>query len=174
MKAYDNLLPNDYLPSYFIFLETEPGSVDVNIHPTKTEIKFEDENVIFNILTASVKESIGENAFAPAIDFDMEGAHEMPAARADYYVPSPPKISYDPLFNPFVEEGKMKPSQWNSRNEWDSQNASDAEKEFSMPSYNNETGLTYNSTLFNDSIINERPSITIKTNTLLQLLKQGF
>lgn len=120
MKGYGNLIPDSTSPSYFIFLEIEPGSMDVNIHPSKTEIKFENDSVIFEILTACVKEAIGEGSFVPSIDFDMEGAPEIPVLKTGFsggraFVA--PKINYDPLFNPFDEE-KKNGTRWNSSAEW--------------------------------------------------------
>ena len=103
-KPYEKLLPDDYTPAYFLFLETEPERVDVNIHPAKTEVKFEDEGMIFEILVAAVREALGKNDFTPSIDFDMKGAPDIPVFSphdrhgADY---RPPRIDYSPLFNPF-------------------------------------------------------------------------
>ena len=104
LKAYTNLIPDGSFPSYFIFLNIEPGNMDVNIHPSKTEIKFENDVVIFEILNAAVKEAIGEGAFIPSIDFDTEGAPEIPAVPHNTKYVAPPKINFDPLFNPFKEE----------------------------------------------------------------------
>lgn len=121
LKGYGNLIPDSTSPSYFLFLEIEPGSMDVNIHPSKTEIKFEDDGVIFEIMTACVKEAIGEGSFVPSIDFDTEGAPEIPVLRTGFVGSrsfSPPKINYDPLFNPFDEERKSG-ARWNSGAEWD-------------------------------------------------------
>ncbi len=121
-KAYGNLIPDSTSPSYFLFLEIEPGSMDVNIHPSKTEIKFEDEGVIFEIVTACVKEAIGEGSFVPSIDFDTEGTPEIPAINTGFRGGRPvsaPKINYDPLFNPFDEE-KKNGTRWNSSTEWNS------------------------------------------------------
>ena len=121
-KGYGNLIPDSTSPSYFLFLEIAPGSMDVNIHPSKTEIKFEDEGVIFEIVTACVKEAIGEGSFVPSIDFDTEGAPEIPVLNTGFKGGRPtfsaPKINYDPLFNPFDEE-KRRGSKWNSSAEWD-------------------------------------------------------
>ena len=120
MKGYGNLIPDSTSPSYFLFLEIEPGSMDVNIHPSKTEIKFENDSVIFEIVTACVKEAIGEGSFVPSIDFDTEGAPEIPALKTGFGEPrrfSAPKINYDPLFNPFDEE-KKNGARWNSSAEW--------------------------------------------------------
>lgn len=121
VKAYGNLIPDSTSPSYFLFLELAPGSTDVNIHPSKTEIKFEDEGVIFEIVTACVKEAIGEGSFVPSIDFDTEGAPEIPVLKTGFQgAPrhlTAPKINYDPLFNPFDEE-KKNGAKWNSSTEW--------------------------------------------------------
>jgi len=103
LKAYENLIQDGTLPSFFIFFDADPQKIDVNIHPSKTEIKFEDEYAIFDILHAVVRESLGKNSFMPSIDFDQEGAPEIPKVNTSYYSP-PPKIDYDPLFNPFNEE----------------------------------------------------------------------
>ena len=103
-KPYEKLVPDDYTPAYFLFLETEPERVDVNIHPAKTEVKFEDEGMIFEILVAAVREALGKNDFTPSIDFDMKGAPDIPVFTphgngGDWQ--RPPKIDYSPLFNPF-------------------------------------------------------------------------
>ena len=123
IKAYNNLIPDGSTPSYFIFLQIEPGELDVNIHPSKTEIKFENDNVIFEILNCAVKESIGGNSFMPGIDFDREGVPELPVIDTNYsnsgYV-APPKVDYDPLFNPFNNESShtKNRTKWNSSSEW--------------------------------------------------------
>jgi DNA mismatch repair protein MutL len=102
VKAYENLIKEETIPSFFIFLEIDPERIDVNIHPSKTEVKFEDEFAIYDMLHAVVRESLGRNSFMPSIDFDTEGAPEIPAVNYNYYAP-PPKINFDPLFNPFEE-----------------------------------------------------------------------
>ena len=108
MKAYEEFLPEGVTPPYFIFLEVDPQSVDVNIHPTKTEIKFEDDNVIFQVLVACVREALGRNSFGASLDFEREGAVELPQLgrsfeeyKAAGQAPSPVT---DPAFNPFDTE----------------------------------------------------------------------
>ena len=108
MKAYENLVPDGVTPSYVLYLETDPQAVDVNIHPTKTEIKFEDDNVIFQVLFACVKEALGKNSFGDMIDFDREGIPDMPSLGKNFdeirQVSSIP-TNTDPTFNPFDTDG---------------------------------------------------------------------
>ena len=108
MKAYENLIPDGVTPSYFIYLEVDPQSVDVNIHPSKTEIKFEDDSVLFQILFACIKESLGKNSFGDSIDFDREGVPEIPAFGKSFYEShqvSEPQPGMDPTYNPFDNDG---------------------------------------------------------------------
>ena len=108
MKAYENLIPDGVTPSYFIYLEVDPQSIDVNIHPTKTEIKFEDDSVVFQILFACIKESLGKNSFGDSIDFNREGVPEIPAFGSNFDEFRPidePQAIGDPLFNPFDNDG---------------------------------------------------------------------
>ncbi|MFA7116344.1 MAG: DNA mismatch repair endonuclease MutL [Bacteroidales bacterium] len=100
-KAYSNLIPDGYHPSFFIFMEANPESMDVNIHPTKAEIKFENESEIFELLNAAVREALGKNSLSATIDFDTEGTINIPVADLHKSYLIPPKINYDPLFNPF-------------------------------------------------------------------------
>ena len=105
MKAYEEMMPEGLTPSYFVFLEVDPHTIDVNIHPTKTEIKFEDDSVIFQILYACIKETLGRNSFGASIDFDTEGAVELPQLSRsfeEYRGPAAaPVAAIDPDYNPF-------------------------------------------------------------------------
>ena len=100
MTAYSGMLPGDYNPSYFIYFDVAPESIDVNIHPTKTEIKFEDEQMIFQILLAAVRESLGKFNIAPSLDFNRDGEIEMPTNFQKDSVPTP-HVVLDPNYNPF-------------------------------------------------------------------------
>ena len=108
MKAYENLVPEGYTPSYFIYMDINPESVDVNIHPTKTEIKFEDDSVIFQTLYACIREVLGRNSFGESIDFDTEGMPEIPAFSSnfeDFRPVNEPKLDIDETYNPFDNDG---------------------------------------------------------------------
>ncbi|HEX2395179.1 MAG TPA: DNA mismatch repair endonuclease MutL [Bacteroidales bacterium] len=100
MMAYEKILPPETLPSYFIFLEADPDSIDINIHPTKTEIKFENEQAIFQILVAATREALGKFNIVPSIDFNNENAIELPIFRHDTPVANP-EIPFNPDYNPF-------------------------------------------------------------------------
>ena len=109
MKAYESLIPEGTTPSYFIFLEVDPSTIDVNIHPTKTEIKFEEDSVIFQTLYACVREATARGGSGGAIDFDNPEAREMPVLgpRFDEYRPvSIPTAGVDPTYNPFTAGDK--------------------------------------------------------------------
>ena len=108
MKAYENLIPDGVTPSYFIYLDVDPQAIDVNIHPTKTEIKFEDDNVIFQTLYACVKNALGKNSFGASIDFDREGMQEIPVIGRNYeefHQVQQPQEGLDPNYNPFDDDG---------------------------------------------------------------------
>ncbi len=100
MNAYEQLLTSDAVPSYFIYFETDPASIDVNIHPTKTEIKFEDERAIWQILHASIRESLGKFAVMPSIDFNTEPSLEIPVISSTTQFKMP-QVDINPDFNPF-------------------------------------------------------------------------
>ncbi len=104
MNAYEKILQPDSIPSYFIFIEADPETIDINIHPTKTEIKFEDEQAIFQIIKAAVKEALGKFSITPSIDFNTNGVIEIPSLKKDTEIKIP-EVPVDPDYNPF-ETGK--------------------------------------------------------------------
>jgi DNA mismatch repair protein MutL len=101
VEAYQNILPADAIPIYFIFMEANPATIDINIHPTKTEIKFEDERSIWQILMASVRESLGRFNIVPSLDFDNEAFIDIPVRNSTDSVHKPPVIEINPHYNPF-------------------------------------------------------------------------
>lgn len=116
MEAYEQLIPVGEQISYFIYLEVDPANIDVNIHPTKTEIKFENEQAIWQIIAASVKESLGKFNAVPSIDFDMEGMPDIPAYDINPSI-QPPKLNFNPDYNPFKTSSQRDYSR--SKVEWD-------------------------------------------------------
>ena len=104
VEAYQNILPVEAIPSYFIFMEADPASIDINIHPTKTEIKFEDERSIWQILMASVREALGRFNIVPSLDFENEALVDIPVLRSSNILPEQPRIEINTQFNPFDGE----------------------------------------------------------------------
>ena len=98
--AFDRLVPVGEQVPYFIYFEVPAADIDVNIHPTKTEIKFENEQAIWQILTAAVKDAIGAFNDVPRIDFDTQGKPEIPVFQQGA-MPAMPKVEYNPQYNPF-------------------------------------------------------------------------
>jgi DNA mismatch repair protein MutL len=105
-EAYQNILPAETIPIYFIFMEADPASIDINIHPTKTEIKFEDERSIWHILMASVREALGRFNIVPSLDFENEALIDIPVRTSEGTIPEPPGIEINPRYNPFEGENR--------------------------------------------------------------------
>ncbi|MBU3837374.1 MAG: DNA mismatch repair endonuclease MutL [Candidatus Phocaeicola faecigallinarum] len=108
--AYEHLIPTGEQVSYFIYFDVDPANIDVNIHPTKTEIKFENEQAIWQILSAAVKETLGRFNAVPSIDFDTEGMPDIPPIdMAGSFGGGAPVTSYDPTYNPFNQSSSIVP-----------------------------------------------------------------
>jgi DNA mismatch repair protein MutL len=115
MNAYDRLIPVGEQVPFFIYFDVPPSDIDVNIHPVKTEIKFENEQAIWQILLAAVKEAIGLFNNVPSIDFDIQGKPDIPLFDGKNGTPAP-TVKYNPQYNPFTS-GKSQSS--SSKNHWD-------------------------------------------------------
>ena len=114
MNAYERLVAVGMQVPYFIYFDVPAEDIDVNIHPTKTEIKFENEQPIWQILTAAVHDSIGKFCDIPSIDFDTEGQPEIPVYDPSVSL-SPPRLQYDSTYNPFESSRQQKesvPDKW--------------------------------------------------------------
>jgi len=108
LEAYEAVLPAGAVPSYFIYFNTRPESIDINIHPTKTEIKFEEERSVFQILMSTVREALGKHNMVPALDFDITGVIDIPVFNKDQEVKIP-EIQINPEFNPFTNDSSRLP-----------------------------------------------------------------
>lgn len=114
MKAYENLIPEGTSPSYFIYLDVDPHTVDINVHPTKTEIKFEDDNVLFTVLMASVREALGRETFVEPLDFEagaLQGIRNVSSSFSEFKPVSEPSFG-DGSFNPFDGDGFPNEKGW--------------------------------------------------------------
>jgi len=103
-KAYEDLLSDDNFPLYVLFIDIDPAKIDVNVHPTKTEIKYLDEKSIYAIIHSAVKRSLGRFNISPTIDFDQETAFSGMISPKSLDEIVPPSISFNPDFNPFSDE----------------------------------------------------------------------
>ncbi|WP_369048652.1 DNA mismatch repair endonuclease MutL [Tenacibaculum sp. UWU-22] len=103
-SAFEGLLENGYYPSYFLYLTVPTDSIDINIHPTKTEIKFDNEKALYAILRATIKHSLGQYNVAPILDFDRDANLDTPYHYTKKEAVSTPSITVDPDFNPFKTE----------------------------------------------------------------------
>ena len=108
LLAYNQMIQASESPNYFIYLEVDPQTIDINIHPTKTEIKFENEQAIWSILSATVKEALGKFNVVPSIDFDQEGSVDIPVGMSPGNV-RPPQSNFNPNYNPFSPTGYKRP-----------------------------------------------------------------
>jgi DNA mismatch repair protein MutL len=106
LQAYERMISSEDAPQFFLNLEVDPSTIDVNIHPTKTEIKFENEREIWSILSIAVKEALGKFNVAPSIDFDTTDSIDIPVATpTDGIIPEMPKVTFNPNYNPFQSRG---------------------------------------------------------------------
>ena len=147
-SAYEGLLPEKNYPGFFIFLKVDPSSIDVNIHPNKIEVKFEDEQSLYSIINSTVKHSLGIFQVLPTIDFETQSSFEIPYSKR-FVQPVTPKIEVDKNFNPF----EHKTSKYDSKI-W---NRPDA--------FFEEVGT---SNLFNSNLINEL--INEESNKIFQIM----
>jgi DNA mismatch repair protein MutL len=100
-SAFEGLIPEKTHPAYFIFFEINPRKIDVNIHPTKTEIKFDEERFIYSLLLSTIRQSLGKFNLSPSLDFELETAFVLPSSFRQQ-PPQEPIIRVDPNFNPFL------------------------------------------------------------------------
>jgi len=122
--AFDGLLPDRARASYFLFLKVDPKTIDINIHPTKTEIKFDDEHSLYALLRSAVKHSLGQFQVAPVLDFDREPSLDTPYAYKNKGSQTP-KIEVDRTFNPFEN---VKPSTGGAQIRYEKQDVKGWEK----------------------------------------------
>jgi len=106
LTAFEELLPDESYPLYVLFIEIDPSKIDINVHPTKTEIKYQDERSIYAIIRSAVKRSLGRYNITPSLDFDQENSIEHLVTLKPLEQIVQPTISFNPDFNPFTPEVK--------------------------------------------------------------------
>lgn len=117
-SAFQDLLPQGNFPLYLLYLEIDPTQIDINIHPTKTEIKFQDDRAVYAIIHAAVRRALGKFSIAPTIDFDQETSIPISPIRSGADI-QPPKIDINPSFNPFGSESTTSNRSMNLRGWFD-------------------------------------------------------
>ncbi len=108
MTAYEELLPDDSFPLYVLFIDIDPAKIDINVHPTKTEIKYQDEKALYAIIRSAVKRSLGRYNITPSLDFDQEAGIERMITPKPLDQIVPPGITFNPDFNPFATSAAAK------------------------------------------------------------------
>lgn len=183
VAAFEGLLKDKAYPSYFLYLEVDPKSIDINIHPTKTEIKFDDEHSLYTILRSAIKHSLGQFNVSPVLDFDRDSTLDTPYEFSQKGV-TPPKIEVNPDFNPFQNERSVGSSSPNYRRErsagsWESLYSGIDQKDFSTPSAFDHVEFESEEVtgkLFGQSDTEEMGSTTFQLNKkyIVSTLKSGI
>jgi len=191
MKAYENLIPADVTPSYFLYFEVAPHAIDVNISPTKTEIKFEEDAIIFQTVYACLKEALAKQSFGDSLDFDQGSAPAIPSfgSKFEEYRPvSEPKVKTDFTYNPFDNDGF--PSEVDTFSQtfgssFETEGAPAGQGSFSpasqdsfassgfMPSRAN-GGSNDSHALFEDRVMPSMPTLTLQGKYILTNVKSGI
>src|SRR5690606_35802943 len=121
MNAYEEILPSETFPMYVLFIDIDPSKIDINVHPTKTEIKYEDDKAIYAIIRSAVKRSLGRYNITPSLDFDQETSFSGMISSKPIDEIQAPTITFNPNFNPFESEiGSLRPSNNSRSNEYSS------------------------------------------------------
>lgn len=143
-NAYQELIPKDCYPGYFINIDINPSEIDINIHPTKTEVNFQDVKLVYAILHSAVRKSIGQNNLAPLLDFDVTpelGIDFGEASRMDRPVIEP-QINFDPTFNPFKPQNQTRHSSGNWKIMYENDNETVASKMNKISDFDDVTSAT--------------------------------
>ncbi len=162
-NAFTELIPDDSFPSYFINMEIDPKDIDINIHPTKTEVNFQDARYIYAVLHAAVKQAIGKHSLTPTLDFDVIPEIENAFQTKPSSDIKQPSINVDPEFNPF--DKKESGSNWNQP-AIKKPNTENWESLYSEPKENDKTASGSGNTLLSKSI---DPDTTFEKNRFLQI-----
>lgn len=183
--AFEGLLKDGHHPSYFLNLTVDPKSIDINIHPTKTEIKFDDEHTLYAILRSAVKHSLGQFNIAPVLDFEHQSSFNTPYSYKDKHAKSP-AIEVDRSFNPFAEETfKSGSSQripqhprFKSSPAWESlyvgleSKGNNSQNDFDHVTFESESK---NETMFSDSSIEtSKTTFQLQQKYIVSTLKSGM
>ena len=173
ISAFDGLLAPKKIPSYFLNLSVDPNSIDINIHPTKTEIKFDDEPTLYALLRAAVKHSLGQFNIAPVLDFERNSSFDTPySSNINSFVT--PKIEVDPEFNPFNKNESYNFSSTNSDNFYIGINSKSNNKLEPLSEIEFESNSIQSSIFDNDEIKNSNNTFQLLNKYILCKIKSGL
>lgn len=181
VAAFEGLIKSDLYPGYFLYLEVDPASIDINIHPTKTEVKFDDENTMYAIIRSTIKHSLGQFNVAPVLDFEHDPNLDTPYAFKEKGVVLP-KVTIDASFNPFQEttentshkSGYQKTSTKGWENLYEGLNATVDTDNFS--SIEIESDIEVQGTFYSDTESQEHVSTTfqLRRKYIVSTIKSGM
>ena len=173
ISAFDGLLAPKKIPSYFLNLSVDSNSIDINIHPTKTEIKFDDEPTLYALLRAAVKHSLGQFNIAPVLDFERNSSFDTPySSNINSFVT--PKIEVDPEFNPFNKNESYNFSSTNSDNFYIGINSKSNNKLEPLSEIEFESNSIQSSIFDNDEIKNSNNTFQLLNKYILCKIKSGL
>jgi DNA mismatch repair protein MutL len=184
MTAFEDLLPEDSYPLYVLFIDIDPAKIDINVHPTKTEIKYQDDKAIYAIIRSAVKRSLGRYNITPTLDFNQETGFEKMITHKPLDEINPPQISFNPDFNPFAGEKRTSkevpfykdivrnagiPSNWDTLYEITEETHAE---QATLPLPQNNPFIIDESG--NEESINERQVFQLHQRYIISQLKSGF
>ncbi len=178
-SAFEQLLPHDSFASYFLLLDVNPKTIDINIHPTKTEVKFEDEKAIYAFLRSTVKKSLGQFNIAPSLDFDQEAhLYNMPLKPVDG-IYKQPTIKVDPNFNPFktdsVSSVKTSERELSNRANWEKMYSRHADNQMEFEIKKEDTQHSVSADWDNElHESNKKNTYQLHNTYILSHIKTGF
>ena len=173
ISAFDGLLAPKKIPSYFLNLSVDPNSIDINIHPTKTEIKFDDEPTLYALLRAAVKHSLGQFNIAPVLDFERNSSFDTPySSNINSFVT--PKIEVDPEFNPFNKNESYNFSSTNSDDFYIGIDSKSNNKLEPLSEIEFESNSIQSSIFDNDEIKNSNNTFQLLNKYILCKIKSGL
>ncbi|MES2590442.1 MAG: DNA mismatch repair endonuclease MutL [Bacteroidota bacterium] len=179
-SAFEELLPKDSFASYFLLLDVDPKTIDINIHPTKTEVKFEDEKAIYAFLRSTVKKSLGQFNISPSIDFNQEThLYNMPLRPVDGIFRQP-TIKVDPNYNPFKTDEYSKPKsserELSNHANWEKMYSKHANKEFEFEIKKEEESQQTINTDWDNELheSNKKSTYQLHNKYILTHIKTGF
>lgn len=181
-KAFEELIPEGHYASYFLKLEVDPAEIDINIHPTKTEVKFEDEKAVYSIIRTAVRQALGKYNIAPSLDFDRESSFDLPIEK-EKESPVQPSITIDPEYNPFEKESGenlgSKPVQNTPSTDSGSTGMKSGWDELYKSSQPKETGNSGQQVFQSDwdketSRSEKKPTLQLHNSYILTHIKSGF